>query len=164
MDVHVCMHVRWACTHKLHTKQISITHLCILCTALPEYSWYWTVPFTVNLFLLSLQWCLKSVTSISSEAWGAFWTWTGQSITALIAWRKEELKMKAADVPPSEVGHDLCLTRQTLALFWGATVGRLLRDGAERIWAFPSATMLSWAETETETELKSNKVWHCCKD
>ena len=33
-----------------------------------------------------------------------------------------------------------------------ATLGRLLRDGAERVWAFPSATMPSWAETETETE------------
>ena len=33
-----------------------------------------------------------------------------------------------------------------------ATLGRLLRDGAERVWAFPSATMPSWTETETETE------------
>ena len=32
-----------------------------------------------------------------------------------------------------------------------ATLGRLLRDGAERVWAFPSTTMPSWAETETET-------------
>ena len=37
-----------------------------------------------------------------------------------------------------------------------ATLGRLLRDGAERIWTFPSATMPSWAETETETE--TNKL------
>ena len=34
-----------------------------------------------------------------------------------------------------------------------ATLGRLLRDGAERVWAFPSATMPPWAETETETNL-----------
>ena len=27
-----------------------------------------------------------------------------------------------------------------------ATFGRLLRDGAERVWAFQSATMPSWAE------------------
>ena len=33
-----------------------------------------------------------------------------------------------------------------------ATLERLLRDGAERVWTFPSATMPSWAETETETE------------
>ena len=32
-----------------------------------------------------------------------------------------------------------------------ATLGRVLRDGAERVWAFLSATMLSRAETETET-------------
>ena len=32
-----------------------------------------------------------------------------------------------------------------------ATLGRLLRDGAVRVWAFPNATMPSWAETETET-------------
>ena len=31
-----------------------------------------------------------------------------------------------------------------------ATLGRLLKDGAERVWAFPSATMPSLAETETE--------------
>ena len=43
----------------------------------------------------------------------------------------------------------------TVSFFFGtvsrATLGRLLRDGAERAWAFPSATMPSWAETETET-------------
>ena len=33
---------------------------------------------------------------------------------------------------------------------WRATLGRLLRDGAENVWAFPSLTMPSWAETETE--------------
>ena len=31
-----------------------------------------------------------------------------------------------------------------------STLGRLLRGGAERIWTFPSATMPSGAETETE--------------
>ena len=31
-----------------------------------------------------------------------------------------------------------------------ATLGRLLRDGAERVWAFPSTSMPS----ETETEVK----------
>ena len=32
-----------------------------------------------------------------------------------------------------------------------ATLKRLLRDGAERVWAFPSTTMPPYAETETET-------------
>ena len=58
-----------------------------------------------------------------SEAWETFLTWTGQSITALIAWRKEEWRKKAADIPPSKVGNDLCSTRQISALFreqpWG---------------------------------------------
>ena len=34
-----------------------------------------------------------------------------------------------------------------------ATLGRLLRDGAEHVWTFPSATMPSWAATQTQTEL-----------
>ena len=38
-----------------------------------------------------------------------------------------------------------------------AALGRLLRDGAERAWAFPSATMPSWAETE-----RWNWNWNCC--
>ena len=58
-----------------------------------------------------------------SEAWGTFWTWTGQSITALITWRKEEWRKEAADIPLCEVKNDLCSTRQILALFrrqpWG---------------------------------------------
>ena len=32
-----------------------------------------------------------------------------------------------------------------------ATLGRLQRDGVERVWAFPRATMPSSAETENET-------------
>ena len=39
-----------------------------------------------------------------------------------------------------------------------ATLGRLLRDGAERVWAFPSAAMPSLAETETETRLCPSTV------
>ena len=33
-----------------------------------------------------------------------------------------------------------------------ATLGRLLRDGAERVWALSSATMPSSAETDTELD------------
>ena len=36
-----------------------------------------------------------------------------------------------------------------------ATLGRLLRDRVECVWAFPSATMPSWAESETEGDLSS---------
>ena len=46
------------------------------------------------------------------EAWGAFWTWTGQSIIALISSRTEEWKKEATDSPAPEEGNDLCSTRQ----------------------------------------------------
>ena len=36
--------------------------------------------------------------------------------------------------------------------YWHCFEGRLLRDGAERVWPFPSATMPSRAEAEAETE------------
>ena len=39
-----------------------------------------------------------------------------------------------------------------------ATLGRLLRDGAERVLAFPSATMPSLVETETV--LRFPNLWH----
>ena len=42
-----------------------------------------------------------------------------------------------------------------------ATLGRLLREGAEHVWAFPSVTMPSWAETETEiAQLYQNSHTH----
>ena len=40
------------------------------------------------------------------------------------------------------------------------TLGRLLRDGVEHVWAFPRATMPSWAETETE--VKKNSLHFRC--
>ena len=77
-----------------------------------------------------------------SEAWGNFWTWTDQSITALIAWRKEEWRKESADIPPSEVGNDLCLARQTSSLFqgqpWGDSweTGRVCMGLSEHYSAF----------------------------
>ena len=49
--------------------------------------------------------------------------WTGLSITALIACRKEEWRKEVADIPPSKVQNDLCSTRQILALFRGQPCG-----------------------------------------
>ena len=111
-----------------------------------------------------------------SEAWGTFWTWTVLSITALIAWMKEKWRKEAADIPPSKVRNDLCSTRQIIGTVSRATVGRLLRDGAERIWAFPSTTMPFWTETVykssicmcacTNTHICHNcqqKLKHCMK-
>ena len=47
----------------------------------------------------------------------------GGEVIGLIAWRKEEWRKEAADIPSSKVENDLCSTRQILALFreqpWG---------------------------------------------
>ena len=45
-----------------------------------------------------------------------------------------------------------------------ATLGRLLRDRAERMWALPSTTMPSWAETVLKLKLsfKQSMLW--CSD
>ena len=66
---------------------------------------------------------------ICSETWGTFSTWTGQSITALIAGRKEEWRKEAVDIPSSKVENDLCSTRQILALFWGQPWGGCWETG-----------------------------------
>ena len=42
---------------------------------------------------------------------------TDEVIAALVAWRKEKWRQKVDDVPPSEVGHDLCFTGPILVLF-----------------------------------------------
>ena len=63
------------------------------------------------------------------EPWGVLWTWTCQSTTAFITWRKEEWRKEAANIPPSEVRNDLCSTWQTLALSWGQPRGDLWEMG-----------------------------------
>ena len=40
-----------------------------------------------------------------------------QSITAMIGWRNKEWRKEVADIPPSKVGNNLCLTTPALALF-----------------------------------------------
>ena len=62
-----------------------------------------------------------------------------------------------ADIPPSQVGNNLCSTRQTLALFRGQPWGDGW-DGTEHIWAFPSTTMPSWTETKPETKENSKHI------
>ena len=56
--------------------------------------------------------------------------------------KEREVEKEAADIPSSKVENDLCSTRN-IDTVSRATLGRLLRDGAERVWAFPSATMPS---------------------
>ena len=88
------------------------------------------------------------------EAWGTYWTSTGQITTALITWRKEKWRDKVAKTPCSEVDQNSTLRGPEWSLFsctnigtiWRATLGRLLRDGVERVWAFLITTMPSWAE------------------
>ena len=58
-----------------------------------------------------------------SEAWETFWTWAGQGITALTAWRKEEWRKEAANFPTSKVENNLSSTKQILAMFRGQPWG-----------------------------------------
>ena len=83
-----------------------------------------------------------------SEAWRTFWIWTDQCITALIAWRKEEWKKEAADIPPCKVENDLCSIRQILALFRGQPWGECWEMGR-------SVYGLFWAlRSDLELKLK----------
>ena len=79
-----------------------------------------------------------------SEAWWSFWTWTGQSMTALIAWRKEEWRKEAAGIPTSEVGNDLCSTRQTLALFREQPWGDCWETGRSAIATYGATLSWNW--------------------
>ena len=59
---------------------------------------------------------------------GTFWTWTGESITVLITWKRNVWRKEAADIPSLEVGNDLCSIRLTL-LFWGKLWGDCWETG-----------------------------------
>ena len=86
-----------------------------------------------------------------SEAWGTFWIWTGQSITALITWRKKKRVEKGRGRHSTLRGWEWSVFNQTnIGTVSRATLGRLRGDGAECVRAFSSATMPSWAETEAE--------------
>ena len=86
-----------------------------------------------------------------SEAWGTFRTWTGQSITALIAWRKEEWRKEAADIPPSKVENDLSSTRQILARFQGQPWGDCWETGRSAYGPFWAL----WCHLELKQKLKT---------
>ena len=75
------------------------------------------------------------------KCWGASDTSCGykaRDITLSIAWRGEVLKEKALDDVRSKDERRPSSVRQTLELFQRQRLGKLLRDGVERIWAFPS--------------------------
>ena len=63
---------------------------------------------------------------------------------------KKSGNMKLLTFHPPKLG-TICVQPDKHRHFSRATLGRLLRGGTESAWAFPSATMPSWAETETET-------------
>ena len=89
-----------------------------------------------------------------SEAWGTFSTRTSQSITALTAWRKEEWRKEAADIPPYKVDNDLCSTRQILVLFRGQPWGDCWETGRSAYGPFRAL------RCHLELKLKLNWNFH----
>ena len=89
-----------------------------------------------------------------SGAWGTFSTRTSQSITALTAWRKEEWRKEAADIPPSKVDNDLCSTRQILVLFRGQPWGGCWETGRSAYGPFRAL----WCHLELKLKLKLHPV------
>ena len=62
-----------------------------------------------------------------------------KDITPLIAWRREALKEEALDDLPLK-GRDRAIVNQSnIRNISKAALGKLTRDGLERIWAFSSA-------------------------
>ena len=100
-------------------------------THIPDQSNSFPVPGNLICYFLPVVWVISDCNVLVTPAAersefvlvtapkSTFSTWTGQSIIALIAWKKEEWRKKAADIPPSKVENDLCSTRQILALFRG---------------------------------------------
>ena len=93
-----------------------------------------------------------------SEAWGTFSTQTSQSITASIAWRKEEWRKEAADIPPSKVENDLCSTRQILALFQGQPWGDCWETG----WSVYGPFQALGCHLELKLKLKTETLFLFC--
>ena len=84
------------------------------------------------------------------------WTWTGESITALITWRKEEWRKEVFDVSPSEVRNNLCSTRPTLELFRGQPWGDCgeMRRRTKWTWSGQTITaLITWRKEEWRKEM-----------
>ena len=81
-----------------------------------------------------------------SEAWD---TTCGHKVTDIapsIAWKREAWKEEALDDLPWKDERGPSSMRRTWEPFQRQRWGKLLRDGVERIWAFPSAKRPSWTE------------------
>ena len=85
------------------------------------------------------------------EAWGTFWTWTGQSITALNTWRKRSGERKQLTFHPPR-SRTICVQPDKYWHCFEGNLGETAERRVERVWTFPSVMMPSWAETETETD------------
>ena len=90
-----------------------------------------------------------------SEAWGTFSARTSQSITALTAWRKEEWRKEAADIPPSKAENDLCSIRQILALLRGQPWGDCWETGRSAYGPFRA--LRCHLELKLKLKLKERK-------
>ena len=64
--------------------------------------------------------------------------------------KKTPKKQESADIPSSQAGKQPVFHQTSIATVSRATLGILLRDRAEHVMAFPSATIPSTAGTETE--------------
>ena len=83
------------------------------------------------------------------------------NITALIAWRKRGAQ-KGSNRYSTLPGWEWSVFNQAnTGTVSKATLVRLLSDWAKRVWAFPSTTMPSWAETETETLFHQSIAFIC---
>ena len=90
------------------------------------------------------------------EAWDTTCGHNTKDTTPSIACRREAWKEEALDDLPwkDERGPSSIRWTRTVSK---ATMGKLLRDGAERIWAFPSAYIPSWMNwTKFETVLSDS--------
>ena len=95
-----------------------------------------------------------------SEAWGTFSARTSHSITALTAWRKEERRKEAADIPPSKAENDLCSTRQILALFRGQPWGDCWETGRSAYGPFRA--LRCHPELKLKLKLPHAQSWLIC--
>ena len=81
----------------------------------------------------------------AQEAWGTFWTWAGHSIDRL---RESGLEKGSSRHSTLQGQERYVFDLENIGIASRATLERLLRDGAEHVWAFPRAAMPSWAETD----------------
>ena len=88
------------------------------------------------------------------EAWDTTCGHKSKDITLPIDWRREAWKEEALDDLPWK-GERAMVNQTIIGTISKATLGELLRNGIERIWAFPNASIPSW----TELNRTSNSLW-----